>query len=204
MQEDTQAPGEAPVADVDSVVILRGATWADYQRMLEIRGEGSVPRLAYLEGVLELMSPSRSHERIKSLTGRLVEVWCELHAIEFTPYGSWTLESKAAERGVEPDECYVFGEAPEPERPDLAIEVIWSSTGLNKREIFRKLGVRELWTWRRGGFTVHALRGDTYEELSRSEVLPGIDLDEVASFLDRPSASQAMREYRSALMARRQ
>jgi hypothetical protein len=29
--------------------------------------------------------------------------------------------------------------------------------------------------------------------------LPGIDLDELASFLDRPTASQAIRDYRAAL-----
>jgi hypothetical protein len=34
-----------------------------------------------------------------------------------------------------------------------------------------------------------------------SAVLPGIDLAQLASFLDRPSASQAMREYRAALSA---
>lgn len=54
------------------------------------------------------------------------------------------------ERGAEPDECYVFGEDPDPERPDLAIEVIWISGGMNKLEIYRALGVAEVWHWRRG------------------------------------------------------
>jgi hypothetical protein len=36
-----------------------------------------------------------------------------------------------------------------------------------------------------------------------SEVLPGIDLDELLSFLDRPTASHAMRDYRAALLARK-
>jgi hypothetical protein len=34
-------------------------------------------------------------------------------------------------------------------------------------------------------------------------VLPGIDLAELASYLDRQTASQAVREYRAALVARR-
>ena len=183
----------------DKIVVLRGMSWADYQRMQEARGESSVPRLAYLEGQLEIMTPSRSHESLKSRIGRLVEVWCLEKGIEFSPYGSWTLEKREAERGLEPDECYVFGAELEPERPDLAIEVVWTSGGVRKLDIYRSLGVREVWFWRRGLITIHALRGSEYEETAQSDCLPGIDLVQLAQYLDRPSASQAMREYRSAL-----
>jgi Uma2 family endonuclease len=186
----------------DQIVVLRGATWADYQRLLEMRGEVSSPRMAYLMGDLEIMTPSRPHEGLKFNIGRLVEVWCLETGVEFSGYGSWTLEGKDADHGVEPDECYVFGDVPEPERPDLAIEVVWTSGGINKLEIYRKLGVREVWFWRRGQLTLHALQGDQYAQVPESEVLPGIDLTELASFLDRPTASQAIREYRAAILAR--
>ncbi|MFN0248679.1 MAG: Uma2 family endonuclease [Kofleriaceae bacterium] len=186
----------------DKIIVLGSATWADYQRLLEMRGDRSAPRIAYLEGAVEIMSPSRSHESLKSMIGCLIEVWCLERGIEFSTYGSWTLEDKAVERGVEADECYVFGAVAEPERPDLAIEVVWTSGGLNKLEIYRKLGVREVWFWRRNRLTAHGLRGETYEELAASEVLPGIDLDELAGFLDRPTTSQAIREYRD-VVARR-
>lgn len=191
---------EAPAGD--HIVILRQSTWADYQRVLEMRGERSTPRLAYLEGALELMSPSREHEALKSNIGRLVEVWCQQNGIEFSPYGSWTLESKESQRGVEPDECYVFGDPAGSVRPELAIEVIWTSGGLDKREIYRALGVREVWFWRRGRIGVHVLHEGAYHESPKSAVLPGIDLDLLASFLDRPTASQAIREYQSALSSR--
>jgi Uma2 family endonuclease len=186
----------------DHIVVLREATWADFQRVLEMRGEHSAPRVAYLEGSLEIMSPSRHHESIKSVIGQLVEVWCLEKGIEFSAYGAWTLENKAAERGLEPDECYVFGEVEEPERPDLAIEVVWTSGGLNKLDIYRRLGVREVWIWRKGKLTAHGLRGDNYAPLAASEVLSGIDLDQLVSFLDRPTASRAIRDYRAALQAR--
>jgi Uma2 family endonuclease len=187
---------------VDDIVLLHGATWADYQRLLELRGDGSVPRLAYLEGVLEIMTPSRSHEALKSLIGRLVEVWCLERGVEFNAYGSWTLEKKEASRGVEPDECYVFGEVTEPERPDLAIEVVWRREGIRKLDIYARLGVREVWYWREGRLSIHVLRGEGYEEVARSEVLAGIDLAHLATFLDRPTASRAIREYRAALRQR--
>src|SRR5207237_4818123 len=176
----------------DNIVVLHNATWADYQRVMEMRGDHSAPRVAYLEGAREIMTPSQPHESLKSRVGQLVEVWCLEHGVEFNTYGSWTIEDKAVERGAEPDECYVFGEFHETTRPDLAIEVVWTSGGLNKLEIYRKLGVREVWFWRRGRLTVHALRGDTYLEIPASEILSGIDLMELAAHLDRPTASQAI------------
>ena len=187
----------------DKIVVLHDATWADYQRLLEMRGDQSAPRISFLEGELEIMSPSRSHEAIKSLLGRLTETWCLEKGVEFNAYGSWTLEKKEAARGVEPDECYVFGDVREPTRPDLAIEVVWTSGGLNKLEIYRELAVREVWFWRSGRLSIHVLGSVGYQEAPESTVLPGIDLVELVTFLDRPTVSQAIREYRAQLQARR-
>jgi Uma2 family endonuclease len=186
----------------DHVVVLQDVTWADYQRILEIRGDRSAPRIAYSEGRLEIMSPSKDHEAIKSLIGCLLEVYCLETGVEFSTFGSWTLEDKAVSCGVEPDECYVFGDARAAQRPHLAIDVVWTSGGIGKLEIHRALGVREVWFWRRGAITVHVLRAGAYAETPRSEALPGISIEEVASYLDRPSTSQAMRDYRDALRAR--
>ena len=183
----------------DKIVVLRGLRWSDYQRMLEVRGDAAVPRLAYLNGELEIMTPSRPHESIKSRIGRLVEVWCLEKGVEFSPCGSWTLEKKAAERGLEPDECYVVGQVAEPERPDLAIEVVWTAGGLKKLDIYASLGVPVIWFWRRGRITVHLLDVEAYHEAPSSRALPGIDLAQLAGFLDRPTASQGIREYRAAL-----
>ncbi len=199
MAPDVLAAQDAPSAQVDAYVVLSGATWADYQRMLELRGERSTPRLAYLEGDLQLMSPSRWHDYVKSMLGCLVEAWCFETERDITPYGSWTLESKAAERGAEPDECYVVGDVEDPERPDLAIEVIVTSGGLDKLEIYRKLGVREVWFWRDGAITLHALRGEVYQAIAASEVLAGIDLGLLLRFVDVRPMTRAVREYRAAI-----
>jgi hypothetical protein len=43
------------------------------------------------------------------------------------------------------------------------------------------------------------LRGTRYEPVAHSEALRGIDLAELVSFLDRPTASRAIRDYRAAL-----
>ncbi len=180
-------------------MVLRGATWRDYQRLREIRGDHSAPRLTYLEGTLEIMSPSQSHEAIKSIIGRLVEVWCLEHGVEFGTYGSWTLESEHHSRGAEPDECYVFGDVDAAERPDLAIEVVWTTGGINKLEVYRKLGVREVWYWRRGRIQPYVLRAERYHEVARSERFPELDIDQLAGFVERTPTSRAIREYRAAL-----
>jgi Uma2 family endonuclease len=184
----------------DHIVQLHGVSWADYLRVLKMRGDHSAPRIAYLEGELEIMSPSRNHESIKSLIGCLVEVYCLEHDIEFSSYGSWTLKDRPKKRGAEPDECYVFGEVKNPKRPDLAIEVEWTSGRIDKLEIYRRLGVREVWYWRKGKLEPYLLRGERYRPIPRSKVLPGIDLSELVSFLDRPTTSRAMKDYRASLV----
>jgi hypothetical protein len=59
--------------------------------------------------------------------------------------------------------------------------------------------VHEVWYWRKGRMGVYTLRGDTYEEITRSELVPEIDLDQLLSFLDRPTAYDAIQDYRAAL-----
>ena len=191
----------SPRLPADDVIVLRGATWADYQRLLAIRGERSVPRITYLEGALELMSPSRPHESIKSMIGCLLEAWCMERNVDISPSGSWTHESEESERGVEPDECYVLGDEAEPARCDLAIEVVWTSGVLNKVEVYRKLGVRELWIWKSGGLQIHSLSGEADVRLDRSALLPDLDLAELLTFVDLKPMTRAVREYRAQLQA---
>lgn len=187
----------------DHYVHLREATWADYERLLELRGERSVPRITFVEGTLEIMTPSRPHESIKSTIGCLVEVWCLEHDVEFSTSGSWTIKDEAEERGAEPDECYVFGDFAHAKRPDLAIEVIWTSGGIDKLDVYRKLAAAEVWCWKKGAIQVYRLRGERYVAARASVALRGIDLAELASFLDRPTTSQAIRQYQAALRRRR-
>lgn len=196
----TTADPPAVELSIDQRVVLHDVSWEEYEAILAVRGESSAVRLAYLEGVLELMSPSRDHELLKTKLARIVEAYAEELGLELEGYGSWTLKQREEKRGVEPDECYSLGEAGSV--PDVAIEVIWTSGGLDKLEIYRRLGVREVWVWRRGQIGVYVLRGDRYEVVGRSELLPQIDLALVRSLLDAPSQSAAVRELRARLRGR--
>lgn len=160
----------------DQRVFLR-MDWAGYQQLLAIRGDRSVPRITYCEGVAELMSPSLDHEYIKTTIGRMLEAWALRANHLCDGYGSWTLTSEAHDRGLEPDECYVVKDlgGARPLRPDLAIEVIWTSGGLDKLDIYRAIGVPEVWVWRRGVLRVHQLHQGAYVEREHSELLPTVD-----------------------------
>ena len=146
------------------------------------------------------MSPSQTHEGIKSLLGRLVETYCLERDITFNTYGFWTLKAQDRSRAAEPDECWVFGDGLT-DRPHLAIEVVWTSGRIDKLDIYRKLGVAEVWYWRKGRVQPYSLCSDRYVPVTASEVLPGLDLDLLCGFLDRHSTSDAIRGYRQALRA---
>jgi Uma2 family endonuclease len=174
-------------------------TWDQYEAVLAIRGEGAGVRIAYLDGELELMSPSRDHEVIKSCIGRLIEAYAEERGVRLDALGSMTIRSRPKERGVEPDECYEI-DGPK-QFPDLAIEVVWTSGGVDKLEIYRAFGVREVWVWRDGRIEVHALRGEAYERVVSSTLLPELDLATVAKLATSPDQTYAVRDFRRTLRA---
>src|SRR5580765_2388229 len=174
----------------DQIIVLHDVTWEGYERLLEIRGDKSAPRITYLEGELQILSPSKDHEQIKSFLGHLMETWCIDRGIEVTPVGSWTLKEEKEKRGAEADECYIFGTEPR-DRPQLAIEVEWSRGSIDKLELYEKLGVEEVWIWRKGVIEVYVFAGTQFERSPRSRLLPDLDLGLLTSMLDRDILTQA-------------
>ena len=181
----------------DQRVILHGITWDQYEAVLAMRGDSSGVRIAYFQGELELMSPSRDHESIKTCIARLVEAYAEERGLRLDGFGSMTLRDRPKERGVEPDECY---EIDGPKAfPDFAIEVIWTGGGLDKLEIYRAFGVREVWIWREGNIEVYGLGNDGYRRIGKSEILPELDLAAVGELATRSDQTGAVREFRRGL-----
>ncbi len=193
----TAPPGEL-VPTADQRLVTYGVPWSHYETQLALRGERPVPRIAYLEGALELMSPSKEHERIKSYIGRLIEAYALERGIDLSPYGAWTLKSLPNQSGLEPDECYIVGDQSK-DTPDLAIEVVWTSGGIDKLEIYRRLGVGEVWIWKNTHIDVHVLREQRYHRAETSHLFPDLDLELLCSMLDRPTALQAVKAFRDAL-----
>lgn len=199
-------PLPAPVdpSTMDHFVYLH-VDWQGYEQLLAMRGESSVPRITYINGLAELMSPSRYHEIDKKRFARLLEAWSEVANVPLEGYGSWTLKDEEADRGAEADECYTVRRLAksDDDRPDIAIEVVWTSGGINKLEVYRKLGVREVWFYERGTLRFFALRresgDDIYREISASEILPQLPTPLLLACMQEPDQTSAVRALRAAL-----
>ena len=183
---------------MDQRITFPSVTWAEFEVMLAIRGDNAGIRMTYLNGALELMSPSLDHEGIETVIARLLEIYALEMGIPLNGFGSWTLKNPLRARALEPDECYAVSTG-RPARPDLAIEVIWTSGGIDKLEVYRGLGVGEVWIWREGAIEVHVLVADNYRRGEQSALFPGLDLAELASFIDPEDQTAAVRRYRDAL-----
>lgn len=188
----------------DQRVYFHDVSWEDYERLVEMRGNDPGVRMTYLEGVLEIMTPSRPHERSKKRLARLIEAWSEELAVDLEGVGQWTLRRELEERGLEPDECYFVGaDEPEADVPDLAIEVVWTSGGIDKLAVYAGLGVREVWFWMDGRLSFHALRDHGYEEISSSELLPELDPRLIGRLVNADTTqAQAVRDLRAVLRER--
>jgi Uma2 family endonuclease len=180
-------------------ILLSNVPWSTYV-VLRDSIDSSGVRMTYLEGSLEIMSPSRAHEVDKTQIARLLELFCLERDIPLYGYGSMTCRREEKQRGLEADECYCRDR--DREVPDVALEVIVTNPLLDKLEVYRGLGVREVWVYRNGRFEVHALHGERYERIVTSEIFPEVDLAAIARYVAMPDQHAALRAFRDELRAR--
>jgi Uma2 family endonuclease len=181
--------------------VLHDVPWQTYVALRDALDNPGL-RMTYHEGTLELMSPSPEHEVAKTSIARLIELFALERDVPLCGYGSTTFRREAKARGLEPDECYCLG-GPLKELPDIAIEVVLTRGGLDKLPVYSGLGVREVWFWERDGFHLHALRGEAYEPIATSELIPELDLDVLARFVRWPDQHGAAKAFRDWLRAGR-
>ena len=191
-------PLHVPSPGEEQRILLTNVPWSTYV-VLRDSLESSGVRMTYLKGWLEIMSPSRGHEIDKKQIARLLELFCLERDIPLFGYGSTTFRKEEKERGLEPDECYCRGA--DREIPDIALEVIATRGAIDKLDVYRGLGVREVWIFESGAFRVLALRGETYEAAPRSEVLPEVDLAQIARHASEPDQHAALVAFRAELRA---
>lgn len=181
-------------------LVLEGVTWQQYDALVTLfMNQFPALRMTYLEGTLELMTTSPEHERLKTMIARLMEAFAEELDIDLNGYGSATFRKEAAARGLEPDECYCLGELHEV--PDIALEIVLTSGGINKLEVYQGLGVQEVWFWENGQLSIYSLMNTEsgYQPSPTSQLLPQFDPALLASFVDHSSQTQAVKAYRRAL-----
>ena len=171
------APSNLP----EQRIVIYGVPWRDYIILREALDTPGL-RMTYLEGALEIMSPSRAHEKGKSIVARLVETYAFLRRIRLNAYGSTTFRKQAKERGAEPDACWVVDrELEDEEFPDIVLEVIETSPLLDKLAVYDGFGVPEVWLFENGAFEIHRRKASgEYARHTKSALLPDLDFALVA------------------------
>lgn len=193
-------------------VVLEPVSWSTYVDLVE----NAVERrglMTYDQGVLEIMSPSFGHESAKGFLGRLLETASEELGLEIASAGSLTMKREDLQRGIEPDECYYVGASSALVRgkkdvdlavdppPDLALEVDFSHSSMNKLGIYAALGVRECWRYDGDELVFRSLDpGGAYVKVAISTVIPNLRTVDLMRFLARRNdtgETQLVREFRA-------
>lgn len=192
-------------------VELQDITWREFESILEELGEHRAARIAYDNGLLEIMAPLPVHEDDKEIIGDLIKALLEELDIEFRSLGSTTYKSEAMLKGIEPDQCfYIQNEQAIRGKkrldlsinppPDLALEI--DVTSRTHRSIYAALRVPELWRFENGTLQINILRQDRYEESPESSIFPNLPLSEAiprylreSKIVGRNKALKAFRQW---------
>ncbi len=106
---------------------------------------------------------------------------------------------------MERDESYCIGT--DKEFPDLVIEVVVTSGGINRLAIYQQLGIQEVWFWFGDRLTIYHLRQDAehfaatfgYEAINQSEVLPELDVELLTASIQNPTPLAAAKMFREGI-----
>jgi Uma2 family endonuclease len=182
-------------------LLFEGLTWREFKAVEQLLDRPGY-RLFFLDGVLEIRQmPGEPHETVKERIGALLELYLLLSGFDFTPTGSVTLESESKAVKREADKSYKL--QPGRSRPDLAIEVIFTSGGINKLEAYKRLKIAEVWFWEDGTLEIYHLREEgeqlRYEKIMTSEAVPGIDLELLLRCVNMVNHVDAIKTFQQAI-----
>ena len=192
--------------------VLENIRWETYVDLTEQR-EGSVPRMTYDNGVLELTNPRRQHENIGRLLGRILETYTEVHEIEIQSVASTTFKRKELKHGFEADESYYVSNAelvrPKEEvdlrvdpPPDLVIEVEITSSAIDKLKLFHAMGIPEVWRHDGSELFMYRHQNKKYESIIESVEVPGLTIAMIAAVLNERfniGETKLIRQFRTSI-----
>jgi len=184
--------------EIEQPIVLNGVAWETYERLL-VERDRTRPgvRLVFDRGRLEIMSVSLTHERWKKALARLIETLALALDIPLVASGNLTIRNEDLARGLEPDESYYvqnaaamlgIGELDLTRDPpfDLAVEIEYSRSIINRLPILDALKVREVWRYDGEQMRVLIRRPEGgYAEASASEAFPQVPLGIWNEFLKR-------------------
>lgn len=175
-------------------VILRNISWHTYQALVTDFENSPAVRLTYDRGTLEIRMPLDPRESYKKLIGRLIEAATEELGLEVRSLGSRTCNREDLTNGLEPDQCYYIQHEPvvrgveqidlnKLPPPDLALEIDITSSSLDRFEIYKNLGVPEIWRFDGKRLTINLLDADRYVVADCSVALSPLQTTDFPSFV---------------------
>ncbi|MBX3440988.1 MAG: Uma2 family endonuclease [Planctomyces sp.] len=176
-------------------LVLDGVTFRQFVAVTDALGERSGLRTSFDGQRLEFMTLSRRHEQWKRLLGRMIEEITYRQGLPLQSGGQTTFRSESAESGLEPDECYWIQHADalrgvhdwDPSLhppPDLAVEIDVSHSRVDRKDIYARLGVDELWLYDGRKLTAWKLLPTGYERISQSIAFPFLAVEDLRPFLE--------------------
>lgn len=182
---------------IDEPILIDELSWREFKVVEQLLSRPGV-RLSFLDGVLEIRRmPGEKHETIKERIGSLLDLYLLQMGIDYQPTGSMTLESPSGLVKREADKSYKLGS--NREFPDLAVEVVVTSGGINKLEAYKRLQIPEVWFWENGALRMYSLGANGYAEVDRSFVLPDLDIVLLVRCINIENHLQAMREFKQTI-----
>lgn len=171
--------------------------WQEFEALEALLVESPGLRITYLDGLIEIMTLGEPHEIIKKSIAILLEIYFMTMEIEFIPVGSATRRGEEKGTSFEPDESYYLGE--KKDNPDLAIEVILTSGGLQKLEKYKRFQIPEVWLWEDNQLRIYHLEDNIYQEFSHSQLLPELNIELLVYCVQIPSRLEAMKVFREGI-----
>lgn len=173
--------------------LIHNLTWEQFEELDRSLETFAGVKLAYLDGTAEIMPVSPEHEDFKSTIALLLEAYLRAKQIRFYKRGGPSLGDKVIGARNEPDESYNLGSRKQ--FPDLVIEVVITSGGVDKLEGYRRMQVQEVWFWEDGVLDIYQLAGDRYQKISRSQLLPELPLETFCKYITYHDQYDAVTEF---------
>jgi Uma2 family endonuclease len=177
-------------------IVFHDVGWRFYRAMLREFDERP-SRINYDRGTLEVMTLSIEHERYKMVLGLMTGAIALAFKVDMTNGGSSTLKRYSKRKGLEADQCYWIANEPAVRTkkridlridppPDLVIEIDVMHAVVNRQNIYRSLGVPELWVLNQGtGLSAYRLQNKNWEPIEYSVSFPLLRVADMNRFVKR-------------------
>lgn len=176
-------------------ILLHDVSWEQFEAILQELGDRRSVRIAYCDGILEIMTPLPEHEYFKETIGDAIKDMAETLEFDYESYGSTTWRCQVKQAGLEADNCFYFQNeasirgrvninlAQDPP-PDLALAIDVTSKSLERFPIYARLGIPELWCYDAGTLTIYHLQNGQYVEVEQSTIFPQFNIRSLPQLIE--------------------